>query len=930
MQEDHLQHTTDADIIPSTELRAPLLAPKLRPPHPRSSLVMRERLLAKLDAGLERKLTLLSAPAGFGKTTLVSQWVSERGTQPHSQPRPHHPPVAWVALEPADNDLIRFWRYVMTACQAFQADASFAQFLAPQPRPFTRRSLEMLLATFVNELTSLAHGGILVLEDYHVIHVAAIHELMTSLIDHLPLTLHIILITRTDPPFPLARWRASDELREVRAADLHFSDEEISSFLQQALPLPLSSEALQRLETQTEGWPAGLRLVTLALQGCTSPQEIERFLTTFTGGHRHILDYLVTEVLSTQPEPLQQFLLQTTIQPRLTAPLCDALTGRDDSARLLEQLERANLFLVPLDESGQWYRYHALFAEAMQHEARRRLGEETLLALHARASAWYEQRGMLNDAVEAALSARQFTRAINLIGGVLGPEHFTQLQEYYTLRRWLEQLPEEVLAAFPDFCFMYANMLLFVPDQSSTNQSDQFEKPLRVAERAWQAEGNRAKLSMAVALRALLAKMQGNTSHSLTLAQQALEHLPEDEVSWRCISMGVKGGAELRAGQLYTAQQTLQTAYALSEKAANRHAARANMIMLADTYRGQGMLHQAAESYHQALATAEKDPGDKGAALLGLAQLAYEWNDLATAERQAQDVLAINEQLADEELQIRASLVLVHVLHARQQTDEARQRITHLLEGLLSRKPPVLYREVLAQQARLQLDAGDLAAVQRWLLSHALHPDDALPRPQQEQEVLLQARLLIAQGEHEKAVKLLARWQSEAHEAGRLYHELEMRILMSLAFFHDKQLTEARQLLRDALKLAYIEGYQRLFQDEGDALAAILHAILPDLKDDATALYARMLLETLARAQPEQVNTPAVPSPAPGERLEPLSPQEQHVLRLLVAGLSNPEIARELIVSINTVKAHVKSIYRKLDVHNRVEASEVARNLKLL
>jgi LuxR family transcriptional regulator, maltose regulon positive regulatory protein len=317
VQEDHPEHMTDADIILSTELRAPLLAPKLRPPHPRSSLVIRERLLAKLDAGLERKLTLLSAPAGFGKTTLVSQWVSEGGTQPHSQPRPHHSPVAWVALEPADNDLIGFWRYVMTACQTFQADASFAQLLAPQPRPFTRRHLEMLLATFVNELASLAHGGILVLEDYQVIQVAAIHEMMAFLIDHLPPKLHIFLITRTDPPFPLARWRARDELREVRAADLRFSDKEISSFLQQALSLPLSSEALQSLEDHTEGWPAGLRLVTLALQGCTSPQEIERFLTTFTGGHRHILEYLVTEVLSSQPEPLQQFLLQTIILPRL-------------------------------------------------------------------------------------------------------------------------------------------------------------------------------------------------------------------------------------------------------------------------------------------------------------------------------------------------------------------------------------------------------------------------------------------------------------------------------------------------------------------------------------------------------------------------------------------------------------------------------------
>src|SRR5437764_9290167 len=335
-----------------------LLSTKLAPPRPRPSLVRREALLARLDEGLEHKLILLSAPAGFGKTTLVGEWIASRSERQDALS------VAWVSLDVGDNDPVRFWRYVITACQVF--DAAVGESALALLSMSRRFPLETILTTFINELAQFAHRGILVLEDYHVITSPQIHESVTYLIDQLPAKLNLLVLTRSDPPLPLARLRAHNDLYELHAADLRFSLAETQTFLRQTLPFPLSSEVITRLETRTEGWVAGLRLLALALQGRKDPRELERMLVTFTGSHRHILEYLVADVLSSQTETLQRFLLQTAFLKPLTASLCDAVTCRSDSEMMLEQLEHANLFLIPLDDVGQWYRYHALFAEAMQ------------------------------------------------------------------------------------------------------------------------------------------------------------------------------------------------------------------------------------------------------------------------------------------------------------------------------------------------------------------------------------------------------------------------------------------------------------------------------------------------------------------------------------------------------------------------------------
>ncbi len=901
-----------------------LLSTKLALPRPRPSLVPRERLLAWLDEGLEHKLTLLSAPAGFGKTTLVSEWIATRSERQGSLP------VAWVSLDEGDNDPVRFWRYVITACQAFHpavGESALALLHTSRRLPW-----ESVLTTFINELAQLEHRGVLVLEDYHVITLPQIHETVTFLLDHLPATLRLVILTRSDPPLSLAHLRAYNDLYELHAADLRFSLEETQAFLRRALPFPLEASAISRLEARTEGWVAGLRLLALALQGRQDPQEIERVLATFTGSHRHILEYLVADVLSSQPEPLQEFLLQTSVLIRLTGSLCDTVTGRNDSERILEQLEHANLFLIPLDGAGRWYRYHALFGEAMQHEARHRLGDDHLRSLYDKASLWYEQHGLLTEAIEVALYARDFARAAMLIERLVEPQHLNE--ELHTLHRWIEELPEEVLQAHPVLCLTYAMMLLYSHDRSAPATRALLEVPLQIAEHYWQAEGNRPRLGEVLALRSQIALWQGDLPQAFDTARQSLEWLPADEMLWRGSSMLTVGVEELLAGNPDAARQATLEARVCFEVSGNVYGMRATVFTLGEASARQGELHQAASLYRQVLAEAEEDPLDRGNALIDLAALSYEWNELEAAEQQVSQALELGKQHieevgkyhAEQLLLVPGSLVLARVLHARGESAQAQQLLQELLALAQERRWPHLHREVLAYQAQMSITAGDLAGAKRWLNTCAQLGED-FRLVQREREALIVARLLIAQGEAEESLHLLERWQAEAHAQGRTRSELEIQVLAALVHFARKYLPQARQTLREALTLAQAEGYQRLFLDEGEAMATLLRTVLLDMREEPLVTYAQNLLRAFPQMRVGQSTSPPDVSAL---LIEPLSAQEQRVLRLLTAGRSNPEIAQELIVSVNTVKTQVQSIYRKLNVKSRMEASEAARRLKLL
>ena len=901
-----------------------LLSTKLTPPRPRPSLIERDILLARLDAGMEHKVILLSAPAGFGKTTLVSEWIASREERKDSLP------TAWVSLDGGDNDPARFWRYVITACQAF--DATVGESALTLLQTSRRLSLEAVLTTFINELAQAGRGGILVLEDYHIITSPEIHETMTYLLDHLPTTLHILMLTRNDPSLPLARLRAHDDLYELHATDLRFSPSEIQAFLGQAVPFPISTELIAHLEARTEGWAVGLRLLALALQGKEDPHEIEHILATFSGSHRHILEYLVADVLSSQSTAIQEFLLQTALLNRLTGSLCDAVTDRHDGEQMLERLERANLFLIPLDDAGQWYRYHALFAEAMQHEARHRFPEAALRTLHDRASLWFEQHGLLAEATEAALTAQAFVRAATLIERIIAPHGLNN--ELHTVSRWIGQLPEDILRGHPDLCLAYAATLLFTLDRSAPATLSLVQKPVTMAEHYWKTQGNAAKLGGVLAFRSQVAWWQGDRSSAFATARQALELTADQEVMWRISSLLVRGVEELVAGRPERARQEALEALAGFEASGNDFGARAATHLLGETYFWQGNLYTAARVYQQLFIDAREDPLDKAEALIGLATLSYEWNEWQEAEKGLLQALELGKLHEDEIGQfhaeqfilIPASLVLARVLYASAEVEQAQQLLHRLADLTRERRWAYLHREVLASQARISLATGDLAAVQHWSTTIAQAGEDER-LVQQEREALILVRLLIAQGEILAALHLLERWLVEAQTWKRTRSILEIQVLTAIANCAKKNLPATRQIVKEVLAAAQVERFQRLFLDEGEALLPILRAILADGLEESLHTYGQSLIAALTHSEVRQISTPRT---LPNLLTEPLSPQERRVLRLLAAGRSNPEIAQELIVSVNTVKTQLQSIYRKMNVKSRWEAREAAQQLKLL
>ncbi len=895
---------------PREKQQASLLLPKLHPPRLRLSLVPRERLFRQLDAGLESRLTLISAPAGFGKTTLVGAWLAERRTMP----------VGWVSLDEGDNDPFRFWRYVISACQACAPGVgatSLEQLQRVQRQPFVQNPFEAMLTTFVNELSRLSRRALLVLDDYHLITSPRVHETLADFVEHLPPALHLLILSRNDPALPLARLRVRNELNELRAVDLRFSSEEARVFLERVLSVPLSTEVVEHLQERTEGWVAGLQLASLALRGRATTRDIEQFLVAFSGSQRHLLTYFVTEVLDAQPEPLQMFLLQTCVLDRLSAPLCDAVTGRADSHLLLEELERANLFLEPLDDEQRWYRYHALFAEAMQHEARRRLGADALRAAVHRASLWYEQHDLFVEAVEIALGASEFARVADLIEDRVLRDGRIEL--HHTFYRWLQQLPEQELHSRPALCFVYAMAILFTHERRAPATRTLLELPLQVAERCWRAEGDRPKLGMVQTIRALVAWWQDDYRASFARAREALKLLPEGDIQWRGMSLLHVGMEEVFMGRLNTARRVVSESCALCEAIGALHPLFAATVLLGNVYVLQGELQQAALLYRQVLARTEgkgkSHDGDRASSLLGLAGLAYEENDLERAEQGARQAEALGRQQGDESLQVHAALLLARIDAARNECERARQ----MLQEVEARtRTPRFRREILACQVWLALRAGEPAEARRRFTAYEMCNEDRFHR-EEEQAALLRARLLIAEGAGHEARDLLAGWLPEAREEGRVRSELETLLLLALARQAASERRGAEEALLCALELAYMQDYCRLFLDEGPALASMLRTLLPTLTEEPLRTYARGLLHAFAGR----------PMPKPQKRAL-LSPQEQRVLALLAAGRSRPEIAQELVVSVNTVKTQVSSIYRKLNVARRKDACDAARRLHLL
>jgi LuxR family maltose regulon positive regulatory protein len=616
---------------------------------------------------------------------------------------------------------------------------------------------------------------------------------------------------------------------------------------------------------------------------------------------------------------------------RLTGALCDTVTGRDDSAQILEQLEGENLFLVSLDASQKWYRFHHLFAEAMQHLAQQRLGESRLCELFQEASAWYESHGMLAEAIEASLSAQDYSRAAGLMEQALPPLFVNP--EYHTLRRWLERLPEQVLQPRPSLSFTYAVAILYTSDRRAPETLERLQAPLEMAEQHWRAEGNRHKLAQVLSFQTMVAWFQGGSLQALAGARQALEMLPEEDVFCRGLNLIATGLEELLGGKMNTARQTILAARAACKAAGNIYGILSATYFLGEVCARGGELRQAATHYRQMLEGVSEDVDhlilrltdfDRGRALIGLGALLLEWNELDNAEQTLTEALEIGQQLRDEELQVRSSLLLARLLHTRGEPTQARERLQMQIDQT-SPRWRLLIREAHSIQAWLALAAGDLPAVEYWHTTRA-QPGSEVPLIQQEQEQMIAARLRMAQNQPDDALRLLEGLQAEAHAHGRGRSEIEIMILTALAYSSLHNRTQARQALIEALTLAQPEGYQRVFLNEGEPLAALFRDVLPETQNESLAAYARALVYTMAQ---ERTHQEASSKASPGLLIEPLSEQEQRVLRLLAAGRASREIAEELVISINTVKTHVKNIYGKLGVNSREQARQAARHLKL-
>ena len=910
----------------------PLLTTKLYVPQALPDLVPRPRLSKQLEQGRRRKLTLISAPAGFGKTTLLSEW---RAIYSGSER-----PVGWVSLDEGDNDPVLFFSYLIAALGTIRAgieEASLALLRSPQRPP-----LESVLTVLINEIASIPEEIILILDDYHAIEHQPIHDAMTFLLEHMPPQVHVIVASRTDPSLPLARLRARGELTELRATDLRFEPEEVAAFLNGIMGLGLSADDVAALDERTEGWIASLQLVAISLRG---QRDVPNFINEFTGSHRHVLDYLAEEVLRKQPEDVRGFLLKTAVLDRLSGPLCDALTGEIGGREKLEDLERANLFLVPLDNRRRWYRYHHLFSGFLR-EHLQRTHPEMVPDLHRRASEWYENNGHAAEAVEHAIAAKDFERVAHLVD--LLAEDMLRQGRLATLVGWMGALPEDTEHLLPRPYLFHAEALFLL------GRYEAAEANLRKVERALDdratseaASGSfsgppvcdraRAELrSMVAAIRASIASVHGDLTRTVALSRQALRGLPEEALVWRGNTLAQLGVAYALNGDMEAAGRTFAEAHAVSEAAGNDYAGQIVAWRSGRLEVAKGRLRRAAGIYRELLHRASEQAvlGQlpvTGYCHLDLGDLLREWDDLDAAARHLREGIERIERAGSPTILLDGYIAAARLKQARGDEEGALRTIQEA-ERLVSRHnlPSGFVARLAAHRARLWLAQGNLEAATRW--ARKCEPDVGAPGYHREVLGLAVARVLIAQDRPEEAAPLLEDLLAAAQKGERTNSVIEILALRALALRARGE--EARSLgaLEMALALAEPEGYVRTFVDEGAAMAKLLARAREAYDGGGGAQtrhghprYAGKLLAAFAQPSPERHPPPDVhPSVAP------LSERELEVLKLVAAGLKNQEIAAELFVVLGTVKAHLNSIYRKLGVRSRVQAVSRARELDLL
>ena len=906
-----------------------LLATKLFLPHPQREFVPRRRLLDRLDETLAQQLVLVCAPAGFGKTTVLADWV-RRGDSP----------AGWLSLDAGDNDPARFWRHVVAALD--RARPGIAEQLMALLGPPAPPSFDGLVTALINELAQPGTGDVvLILDDYHLIDSAPVHQSVTFLLDHLPAGLHLVIASRADPPLALARLRARGQLAELRAADLRFSSNEAAALLSEAAGLDVSASALSVLEARTEGWAAGLRLAALSLRGAV---DVAAFLATFSGSHRYVLDYLTEEVLERQTDQVRVFLLETSVLERLNGPLCDAVTGRADGQAMLEAVEAAGLFLMPLDEIRGWWRYHQLFADLL----RTRLQQERpdrISVLHRNAAAWYQQHGLPDDAVRHLLAANDAVWAARLI-----EQHFDALYylqgERTTVQRWLSALPDDLIRSRPRLLLAQAAIA------DSSGQADAVDRSLAAAERASTIDldepfepsaGPAASLLVNVPatiaiFRAYQAELRGDAKATAGFVSRARAAVSEGESMLRFITQGHQAVAEWLDGRLATAEDALSASMEEWRAAGHRNLIGWGCYHLGQVQRALGRMDAARETYQQTLkVTVERERRPlpaAGIAYAGLAEVAYQRNDLDEAFHHAITGIPLCRQFT---FAPPLATALATLAWTRQATGDTAGALDAMDEAMRAAPGPAvgdLLNPVPAQRARLLLALGDVEAADRWTDGRGLRPGDE-PEYPREGGYLVLARVLLTQERADQALPLLARMRALAAAQGRTGSLIEIQALQALALASGGDDAAALDALAEALLLGHAAGHLRVFADEGAPMRALVGRLIAAQRTTQSAVRV-VPLDYLARLLSSFDEAPTGPgsrraaAEAPPGLVEVLTAREAEVLVLIAAGKSNPRIAEELVVTLDTVKKHVSHVLGKLGAANRTEAVTRARQLGLI
>jgi LuxR family transcriptional regulator, maltose regulon positive regulatory protein len=892
-----------------------LLQSKLFVPPTRPALVPRPRLLDKLNEGLHRKLTLLSAPAGSGKTTLVSGWIAgiDRST-------------AWLSLDEGDKDPTRFLAYLVTALQTIMPDIGhgvMGVLLSAQPPP-----TEAILTTLLNEISSIPDSFVLVLDDYHLIDARPVDDALSFLLDHLPPRMHLVIATRENPQLPLARLRARGQLTELRATDLRFTPAEATAFLNEAMDLSLSREDIAALDTRTEGWIAGLQLAALSMQGHQHPA---RFINSFTGSHRFVLDYLVEEVLQKQPPRVQEFLLRTSILDRLCGPLCEAIL-LDSSAsgqEILEYLERANLFLVPLDNERRWYRYHHLFADLLRQRLGHSLSPGEIKELHVRASEWYEQNGLMLDALRHALKAEAFEQAARLAEDLW--QSMDRTFQSAAWLEWVERIPHAVVRARPTLCVLIGKTYAYAGDLDSS------EAYLKHAEHALAGSTVQEELkhlpgTIALA-RATNAQNQGNLVETVRYAELAIRTIPKENtypLSQAFIALGMTHWA---TGDLEASLQAMHVWMKDMQRLGNQEFVVASAFAVADMEVILGRLREAKNSLQQAIQQAGAlGPEAESVTAhhhLGLALLAHEQGDDPAMTQHLQIAADLGQRTPLVNWSYRWSMAQARLQEAGEAWDAALDRLDEA--GRVYVKNPVpITQPIEACKARIYLKQGRLDRAQIWAQERGISVEDEV-RYLSEYEHLTLARVRLADGSFDGVNDLLERLLELAEAQHRTGSVIEILLTQALVDQAQGDRLNAHAALERALRLAEPEGYLRAFVEQGEAMRQLLLDFRSaNEKQPAHPLHSYVDKILAAFSPPVKVTSESAISNQPPEIIEPLTDRELEVLQLITQGLSNREIGERLFLALDTIKGHNRSIFGKLQVHRRTEAVARAREFGLL